>query len=121
MFHVPNTHRVKDDPLLGSTDKDGNNGLFLFYFPMYVMRCIASDGCGWEHVSVSLSEKRCPTWEEMCFVKRTFWDAEDAVMQLHPPDSQYVDFHPYCLHLWRPIHARIPLPDARLLGPRRNP
>lgn len=34
---------------------------------------IASAGEGWEHVSVS-TPVRCPTWDEMEFVKRMFFE-----------------------------------------------
>ncbi|WP_456813633.1 MULTISPECIES: DUF7694 domain-containing protein [unclassified Bradyrhizobium] len=44
----------------------------------------------WEHVAVS-TPRRCPNWEEMCFVKDLFWNEEECVMQLHPPHSQYVN------------------------------
>lgn len=78
---------------------------------------IASNGEGWEHVSVSIAtEKRTPTWEEMCYIKSMFWDDEDPVMQLHPPRSQWVSNHPYCLHLWRPLRTDIPLPAPEMVG-----
>jgi hypothetical protein len=79
------------------------------------LRIIFSDGEGWEHVSVSLPS-RCPYWDEMMFVKALFWDDEDAVMQLHPPKSEYVNEHPYCLHLWRPTDQVIPLPPSEFVG-----
>ena len=63
---------------------------------------VASWGGGWEHVSVSLP-RRCPTCDEMCLIKDIFWDEEECVVQFHPPRSQYVDTHPYCLHLWKKI------------------
>jgi len=66
-------------------------------------------GIDWEHVSVS-TLKRCPNWQEMCFIKDLFFDPEETVMQLHPPKSRYVNIHPNCLHLWRPLKAEIPLP-----------
>lgn len=56
----------------------------------------------WEHVSVSLAT-RCPTWAEMSRVKDLFWEEKECVVQFHPPRSEYVNMHPYCLHLWRPI------------------
>jgi len=84
------------------------------------LRIIASsadESCGisWEHVSVSLPN-RCPNWEEMCFVKNLFWDAEETVMQLHPPRSQYINNHPHCLHLWKPSKVDIPLPPQHAVG-----
>ena len=101
MFHVPNNFRIKTGAL-ASTDADGNNGAFMIRSLKIkvVLAAIASDQCGWEHVSVSLPN-RCPTWDEMCFVKDLFWDEEDFVVQMHPPKSDYVNCHPYCLHLWR--------------------
>jgi hypothetical protein len=77
---------------------------------------IASDGEGWQHVSVS-KQDRCPTWEEMHAIKQIFWDAEDAVMQLHPPESTYISCHPYCLHMWKPTDKEIPLPPLWMVGP----
>lgn len=73
------------------------------------LRVIFSDGMGWDHVSVSVAN-RCPTWDEMCFVKDLFFDLEDAVIQFHPPRSHYVNVHPNCLHLWRDHQNRIALP-----------
>lgn len=61
---------------------------------------IWSNGMGWEHVSVSY-RKRCPTWEEMCEIKSMFWNPEEVVVQYHPRESEYVNRHPFCLHLWR--------------------
>lgn len=69
----------------------------------------------WEHVSIS-TQTRCPTWEEMCFVKDLFWDEEDCVVQYHPPKSDYINCHPRCLHLWRPIGLEIPRPPKILVG-----
>jgi hypothetical protein len=118
-FHVPERMRVTIG-LMASSAAYGNNGAFMVSRLRQppVLACIASDGEGWEHVSVSLPS-RCPTWGEMALVKDLFWDPEDAVMQLHPPASQYVNCHPFCLHLWRPPEGRqIPLPPPWMVGPR---
>jgi hypothetical protein len=72
----------------------------------------------WEHVSVS-TRHRPPTWNEMCFVKDLFWDPEEPVMQLHPPRSEWVNNHPYTLHLFRPTNCKIPLPPSILVGYRQ--
>ena len=66
-------------------------------------------GVNWEHVSVS-TPSRCPNWPEMCFVKSLFWDEEECVMQVHPPRSKWINNHPFCLHMWRPLNDHIPLP-----------
>jgi hypothetical protein len=65
---------------------------------------IASDGGGWDHVSVSLPT-RTPSWEEMCAIKDLFFEPTECVMQLHPPKDENISNHPYCLHLWRPQTA----------------
>lgn len=75
----------------------------------------ANEEIPWEHVSVS-TRNRCPNWTEMCFVKGLFWDDEETVMQLHPPKSTWVNNHQYCLHLWRPTLAEIPLPPSIAVG-----
>lgn len=79
------------------------------------LRVVVSWGGGWEHVSVSLPT-RCPTWDEMCWIKRLFWDDEECVVQFHPPKSQYVNNHPFCLHLWRPTETTIPTPPTEFVG-----
>lgn len=86
--------------------KGTNNGHFQIPSPEgpFKMCVIASDGGGWDHVSVSFPN-RTPTWKEMCAVKDLFFDDEEVVMQLHPAKSQYVNFHPFTLHLWRPQNA----------------
>ncbi len=81
------------------------NGCFKVYVAGRSFFAVASDGGGWDHVSVSpCSKKRqtCPTWEEMCEIKDMFFEPEEAVVQYHPARSEYVNNHPFCLHLWRP-------------------
>ena len=95
----------------------GPNGAFVIKVNGVEMDVIATDQLGWDHVSVSVdNEDRLPTWEEMAEIKDLFWDEEEAVMQLHPPQSQYVNNHPFVLHLWRPQRANIPLPPPILVG-----
>ncbi|MGY6278177.1 DUF7694 domain-containing protein [Methylomonas sp. MgM2] len=116
-FHVPEKHRLKTGPL-ASNSSYGNNGIFFVKSLKLqrVLRCQASDDFGWEHVSVSLPT-RCPSWAEMCQIKDLFWDPDDCVLQYHPPQSDYVDCHPFCLHLWRPVDQAILRPPAILVGP----
>ena len=95
---------------------DATNGIFVVKLKnSQVVRVQASDGMGWEHVSVSRQD-RCPTWNEMCQVKDLFWDEDDCVVQYHPPKSDYVNLHPYCLHLWRPIGVEMPRPPKFMVG-----
>lgn len=79
------------------------------------LRVIVSGEEGWDHVSVSL-ETRCPTWNEMEFVKRSFFHVFEVAFQLHVPEDEHVNHMPYCLHLWRPQRVFIPRPPNRLVG-----
>jgi hypothetical protein len=101
----------------GTTGAGSGNGVFGVKRKGANIRIVASDdqGGGWEHVSVSTTY-RCPTWDEMCFVKDLFWLPTEAVMQLHPPESEYVNNHRFCLHLWRPTRDVIPLPPSVYVG-----
>jgi hypothetical protein len=103
-FHVPEKFRLLKGKM-GSDASYGNNGAFMVQLAHHqTVAVIASTGLGWEHISVSRQD-RCPTWNEMCQVKDLFWDEEDCVMQFHPTKAEYVNNHPYCLHLWRPLEA----------------
>jgi len=106
-----------------SDESYGLAGMFRLIGPGGAMLLAVSSGGnplendGWEHVSVS-ADKRCPTWEEMCFVKDLFWDEHELAVQYHPPKSDYVNFHPFCLHLWRPNSGAIMLPPTYMVGPK---
>lgn len=71
---------------------------------------------GWDHVSVSLPG-RCPTWEEMCLVKDTFFLPTERAYQLHPRGDENISNHPYCLHIWRPVdESTLPVPPSIMVG-----
>ena len=110
-------NRVRDGYYC-SDESYGCNGMFHIHGPCgESLGIMASDGeeTGWEHVSVS-TKRRVPNWQEMCFVKDLFWGDEECVVQFHPPKSEYVNCHPYCLHLWKPIEQAIPRPDSSMVG-----
>ena len=98
--------RLKSPP-----SREGENyGAFLVQTPFRTILLVISSGSTrngdsregqWEHVSVSLPD-RCPTWDEMNFVKDLFWSGSETVLQFHPAKFQYVNTHPFCLHLWKP-------------------
>jgi hypothetical protein len=131
VFHVPEQYRIVTGRQ-ATNARFGNNGAFRI--PQIggtrqrantrksrELFVIASDGAGWEHVSVHVYDAErdmffVPLWDEMCWIKNLFWDEEDVVMQLHPKKSEYVNNHAYVLHLWRPIHHAIPTPPAILVG-----
>lgn len=102
------------------------SGIYSIPRGVHVLVVLATDSHGWEHVSVvkyprldrSLAASMTPSWKDMCEVKSLLWkDPEACVMQLHPAKSEYVNNHPNCLHLWRPINgASIPQPPSFLVG-----
>lgn len=96
---------------------DHGNGAFNFPIGGVDIHVIASNGLGWDHVSVS-TETRCPTWEEMCVVKDLFFEESETVVQYHPAKADYVNHHPYCLHLWRPLFEPLPKPFKQMIGPK---
>jgi hypothetical protein len=65
----------------------GNNGPLLIPFQSFTRRVIASDGMGWEHVSMSLPN-RTPNWREMGCIKDVLCDGDDVVIQYHPAKSE---------------------------------
>ena len=129
MYPKPRPHvetgRVRTGPMASVADW-GNNGCFILIHEGVHFVVIASDGAGWEHVSVSIKgmlerpkeQRRCPRWEEMCWIKDQFWPPEECVVQYHPPASDNVNLHPYCLHLWRPCDGILPMPPAAMVGPK---
>ena len=88
---------------------DATCGAFRIRVAETVLQVIASSEKGWDHVSVSLP-LRCPTWVEMNAIKRLFFKDTEAAMQLHPSVSDQVNLHNFCLHLWRPLVGKIPMP-----------
>lgn len=104
-----------DDGNLG----DIHNGAFQFKIKGSPTFVIASNGAGWEHVSVS-HNNRIPSWEEMCIIKDMFFEDEEVVMQLHPKKSEYINCNVFCLHLWKPIGIDIPTPPSILIGPKKT-
>lgn len=120
MFKVPENYRITNHPTLSSNSDYGNNGAF--QFPLSgrsIAFVIASDGDGWEHVSVHVvsdGKERTPTWSEMCKIKDMFWSEDDCVVQYHPKKSDYVNNYKHTLHLWRPINLEIPAPNSLMVG-----
>lgn len=98
----------------GTDESYGNNGFFTFKIKGRELKVIASDELGWDHVSVSLKH-RCPTWNEMCAIKNIFFEPSETVVQFHPPESVYINNHPFTLHLWRNQSAEIELPPINFV------
>ena len=111
---------MREGPL-ASNAAFGLHGAFIVDGPCaHDLSIIASDGTdpeaqGWEHVSVKC-RNRCPNWQEMSFVKDLFWADDECVIQYHPPKADYVNVHPYVLHLWKPVDHNIPTPPTGLIA-----
>jgi len=95
-------------------NRGSDGAAFQFWPPGHTgskpLRVIASNGGGWDHVSVSCAGMRTPTWAEMDAVKRLCFRPDEVAMQLHPAESDHISIKHNCLHLWRPQSATIPLP-----------
>ena len=102
-------HMAVVHPVLGPPIPDQGGA-----FALWGLAIIASWADGWDHVSVSRKD-RCPTWDEMETVKRLFFSDDEIAMQLHVPPSDHINVHPYCLHLWRPHSADIPMPPKGMV------
>lgn len=80
------------------------------------MRRVAPSPARRARILVSVSRAaRTPTWEEMARVKRLLFEPEECAVQYHPPRSRYKNRHPYCLHMWRPQGAEVPMPPLELV------
>lgn len=120
---MPEMYRVKDPHPSYRSERGDRNGVFAVPGGNAdMLLCIFSSDGGWEHLSATVRNKRGvplsrpPSWKQMCLLKSIFWDDEEAVMQLHPKKSEYVNNHDHCLHLWRPTETEIPLPPAIMVG-----
>lgn len=106
---IENYRRVH--PKLGASPRGYDFG----YFELGPLRIISSGaGDDWEHVSVSCAD-RCPTWDEMCTVKRLFWGNDETVLQFHPRSDKYKNDFPFCLHLWKRRGEDHALPSDELI------
>ncbi len=113
-------YRIRDGDL-ASDESYGMNGAFAI--PLHRWHpegyatavVVCSDQGGWDHVSVHIDtpqEQRCPTWEEIDYVRKLFFRGDEWVMQLHAPGSKNINKHPFTLHMWRPQNEAIPTPPT---------
>ena len=72
----------------------------------------ASSEDGWDHVSVSRSN-RCPNWPEMEHVKRQFFKDDETAVQFHVPPKDHINNHPVCTSsLEAPKRCNPPTPEG---------
>lgn len=94
---------------------DGFQGVV--QFPRWQGSLIVSWQGGWEHASVApLRRSYTPSWQDMAWLKDLIWNEEEAVIQVHPPKSQYVNNVGNCLHLWRCYYRDMVLPPSCFVG-----
>ena len=53
-----------------------------------------------------------PNWAEMCWVKSLFFEDGETVVQYHPAKKDYINTHPFVLHLWRKCGEPFPMPPV---------
>ena len=109
---------IKKTPNLFIEAETKNDGMGGKYYDKYTgkwLNFIFSYQMGWEHLSVSMPS-RTPTWEQMCIMKDIFWNKNEACVEYHPREEDYVNNHKHCLHIWRPTHEPLPTPPSVLVG-----
>lgn len=106
--------------LLASDSTFGNNGAFIVPYNGDKLSVVVSDQGGWDHVSVSLFD-RCPTWDEMQYVRSLWFRDDEWVVQYSPPKSAHINCHSHCLHMWRKQTATpgpwLEIPPSEFVGP----
>lgn len=114
---------LRTTPRLAIKFSGGDGGIAEAYFfsskKPHPATVIFSWGGGWDHVSVSFPN-RCPTWEEMREAKRMFFRPEETAWEYHPMESEYVNNHPYCLHIWRYQRPGMPIPPSWMVGAKKG-
>lgn len=70
---------------------------------------VHGDGRAWIHLSVS-KKNSLPTYGDLKRAKKDFLGPESRAMLFFPPESEHVNLHKYCHHLWCCVDED-PLPD----------
>lgn len=61
--------------------------------------CTEADDKRWMHLSVS-REDRIPNWDDIVYVKETFFGKDSEGIVKLAPRSQWVNLMPHCMHVW---------------------
>jgi len=109
-----------------SSESDGFNGLFFIpgrrlpseYGESVFLKVVASDGFGWDHVSV-LGPNREATNQEMEDVRRLFWHRSEVVVEYHDPMVGIPEMtgQPRARHLWSAQGCEVIRPPSRISSP----
>lgn len=109
---IRNTPRVMIE---AEAENDGMGGKVYDITTGKWLNFIFSYQMGWEHLSVSMPSKT-PSWDQMCMMKDIFWNKDEACVQYHPKEEDYVNMHKHCLHIWKPTEVELPTPPHILVG-----
>lgn len=84
-------------------------------------KCLVQLTCvdGWEHLSVSHSNK-IPNWITMQEMKEMFFKDDEECFQFHPTKDNYINNNEYTLHIWRRKDGKMEPPPHILVGFRDN-
>lgn len=85
---------------LGATESERSEFFYELNDVLFLVSALNFKNGLWEHV-IMTPMYRCPKYEEMCKLKDIFWNTDEIALQVHPPKSEYINIHPYALHLWR--------------------
>lgn len=103
-------YRLDERPLLWTEDF-GRTGAFAIPLEGQLWNVLCSDSGGWLHVSVTNRQrKQLPPWPVMCRIKEMFFTRDEWAVQYHPAKGDYVNDHPFVLHLWSPLDEPLPRP-----------
>ena len=69
----------------------------------------------WLHVSCAFADQ-LPSWTDLREVKTVFCGPKRLALSILPSEAEYVNIHPYVLHLWCPLDHD-PIPDFRKFSP----
>lgn len=99
-------------------EKDGLEGRFwvVSKTTSVIASCLEYDDKNyWVHLSVA-RKTEMPSFELLKKIKE-FVIGDRWAVQVFPPSGEYVNIHPYCLHLYAPADENYrPLPDFRIMG-----
>lgn len=102
-------------PFNWSPVRDGPPGLKAYRGRAGLLVCLnvmwERDGLRWLHVSMSRNSE-LPSYDDLRAVKDLFIGRDEEALQIFPPEAEYVNVHPFCLHLWHCIDQRV-TPDFR--------
>jgi hypothetical protein len=101
---------------IASSDSDGWNGVFIVPLEGEFWNVQIADGAGWKHLSVSNAQKKVmPSWNIMARLKDLFFGDDEWAVAYFPARQDYVNDHPFCLHVWAPLNETLPKPPVVLV------